>query len=245
MRLAIDANNWCHKDFSAGGLGAVESNFLGRLSLIEHKFTDILVAFDSDRSFRHDIFEGYKSGREEKPELDQAMEGLRLKLQDKYVVGRVAGLEADDLIASYVGLSVADECKVVIASSDKDMHQLLKDGMVTQMTSIRKKLGGGFDCQFITEKTLLEKYGLRADQWVEYRMLTGDASDKIPGCKGIGPKTASEVLCKCGTLEKFWEDPESWGFTKSVTAKLVEFKEQADLFRRLIDLRLDSGCIVP
>lgn len=250
MWLLIDGNSWFCRDFFAGpngqygqqGNADAWSIFLNRVRSMTAKFSfdRVIVAFDSSPSFRHELYAGYKAGRKPKPETFQiVLDKLKLELMKMEGVETsiVKGLEADDVVASFVEDAKDEGIKAVIASTDKDLFQLIRDGHVSQATSVWRDEQSNIHCEWMTAKLLLETHGVTPEQWIEYRMLVGDSSDNIPGCVGIGPKAAVKVLSSCKCLAAFWENPHAANLTSSLTTKIVNFKQEADFWRRLITLR--------
>ncbi|WP_052195407.1 DNA polymerase I [Deinococcus radiopugnans] len=168
------------------------------LRLARQRSNQIIVLFDPPvKTFRHEQFDGYKSGRAEMPsDLPAQINRIR-ELVDAIGFPRLEepGYEADDVIASLTRKAEGNGMQVRIVTSDRDAYQLLDDH-VRVITN---------DFRLIGPAEVLEKYGVTVRQWVDYRAMTGDASDNIPGAKGIGPKTAAKLLQEYGTLEKIYE----------------------------------------
>ncbi len=155
----------------------------------------IAVIFDAARvNFRNDIYPEYKANRDETPEdlipqfplIRDAVEAFDMpSLQ-------LEGYEADDLIATYTKLALAQGKNVVIVSSDKDLMQLVKPGvrMLDPMKS-----------EFIDEKGVVEKFGVTPDKVVDVQALAGDPTDNVPGVPGIGIKTAAQLINEYGDLD--------------------------------------------
>lgn len=167
------------------------------LRLARQRTNQIIVVFDPPvKTFRHEQFDGYKSGRAETPaDLPAQINRIR-EIVDAIGFPRLEepGYEADDVIASLTRKAEGNGMGVRIVTSDRDAYQLLDDH-VRVITN---------DFRLIGPAEVLEKYGVTVRQWVDYRAMTGDASDNIPGAKGIGPKTASKLLQEYGTLEKIY-----------------------------------------
>ena len=106
---------------------------------------------------------------------------------------RMEGQEADDVIAT---LTAAAPSGVLIATSDKDLYQLIDDRVFMISPS---KAGAKIGCEEVFEKT-----GVQPEKIVEWLALTGDTVDNIPGVPGIGPKTAAKLLAQFGSLENLW-----------------------------------------
>jgi DNA polymerase-1 len=104
---------------------------------------------------------------------------------------------------------------------------------------------GRLEFKVITAEKLLDEYGVNPSQWVDFRCMTGDTSDGLPGAPGIGPKTARDVLVACGTLDKFYEEPFKAPVSVIKRNALLEFRSQVPLMRNLITLRPDALLEVP
>ncbi|MDX2004698.1 MAG: exodeoxyribonuclease III [Meiothermus sp.] len=154
----------------------------------------MLVVFDAPvATFRHQLYPDYKGGRDEIPADLPAQIRLIKRLVDAmgWVRLEVAEVEADDAIGTLAKHAEAAGIPSLIVSSDRDLFQLL-----SPLTKVRSKEG-----RPIGPEELRAQYGVTVEQWVDYRALTGDTSDNIPGAKGVGEKTAAGLLQKYGSLE--------------------------------------------
>lgn len=161
--------------------------------------THIGVAFDpAGGTFRHEAFEQYKAQRPETPEdIRKAVPVIKQLLQAMNIpVLEVPGFEADDVIGT---LSVQGEkagYEVFMATPDKDYGQLVTD----HVFMYRPRHTGGFE--LMGPKEVCDKYGLNSQaQVIDLLGLMGDASDNIPGCKGVGEKTAVALLQQFGSID--------------------------------------------
>jgi DNA polymerase-1 len=161
----------------------------------------ILFALDSKgKTFRHDIDENYKANRVEPPEdlkkqLPIAIEWIKKMGFAEY---SKEGYEADDVIASMVKFAKNSDLKVRIVTHDKDLYQLIDDGKVTIFEPVKKIE--------IDERGCFDKFGLPPSKIRDYLALTGDASDNIPGVKGIGPVGAKKLLNEFGDIKNIYEN---------------------------------------
>jgi DNA polymerase I len=237
--LLIDGNNWYARDFFASSDSAA-GNFLKRLADLRSQIAHsrVAIAWDST-SFRHELSEGYKAKRASKPDGFKAeLAALRNSLAGLEGVTSFAvdGFEADDLLASLARNALDEGEKAVIFSSDRDLHQCLVRGLVSQVTAVSRLKPGTLSFVAMTSDKLWTEFGVAPHQWVDYRTMTGDSSDCISGCAGIGPKAAAEVLQKSGSLDVFFERP----FTPSLSARqrnlLLEFRPRVELLRRMVTL---------
>ncbi|MBR4178353.1 MAG: DNA polymerase I [Bacilli bacterium] len=187
----------------------------------EEKPEYVMVAFDKGHNFRQDMYDNYKDGRIETPndlkiQFPIAKEICTL-LGIKYI--EIDNYEADDIIGTFARM--ADEDKnynATIISSDKDLLQLISDEVDVKL--LKQK-----DYIMMNPKTFYETYGLEPIRMIDLKSLMGDASDNIPGVKGIGEKTALSLLQKYGTLEGVYQHiDEISGKTKE---KLINDKDNA------------------
>ncbi|BDP40982.1 DNA polymerase I [Deinococcus aetherius] len=164
------------------------------LRLARQPSNQVIVVFDPPvKTFRHEQYEGYKSGRAQTPsDLPGQIDRIR-EVVDALGFPRLEepGFEADDVIASLTRMAEGKGFQVRIVTSDRDAYQLLDDH-VRVISNDFSLVGPG---------EVFDKYGVTVRQWVDYRALTGDASDNIPGAKGIGPKTAAKLLQEYGDLD--------------------------------------------
>ena len=163
------------------------------------KPTHIAVAFDpAGPTFRHEAFEQYKAQRQETPEdIRWAVPRIKQILQAMNIpVLEVAGYEADDVIGTVAHKAEKEGFEVYMATPDKDYGQLVTD----HIYMYRPRHTGGFEK--LGPQEVCEKYGLQhQSQVIDLLGLMGDSSDNIPGCKGVGEKTAVQLLQQFGSIE--------------------------------------------
>lgn len=154
-----------------------------------------VVLFDAKRqNFRNEIFAEYKATRPEipellKPQFDLIHEAVEV-MNIPYVLQE--GYEADDLIATYAKQATEAGMEAVVVSADKDLMQLIKDGV---------QYYDGMKDKFFNPEDVKEKFGVYPDKVIDVQALSGDKIDNIPGVAGIGPKTAAELVNAYGSLE--------------------------------------------
>ena len=163
------------------------------------KPTHIAVAFDPEGpTFRHEAFEQYKAQRQETPEdIRWAVPRIKHILQAMNVpVLEVPGYEADDVIGTIAHKAESDGFEVYMATPDKDYGQLVTE----HIFMYRPRHTGGFEK--LGPQDVCEKYGLQSQlQVIDLLGLMGDSSDNIPGCKGVGEKTAVQLLQQFGSID--------------------------------------------
>ncbi|UJR80667.1 DNA polymerase I [Sandaracinus amylolyticus] len=200
--------------------------------ITQRRPTYFAVAVDSRApSFRKAIYADYKATRKERPpDLEQQADRV-LEIAHAYQIPCLAeeGMEADDVIATVVKQAREQGLTVVIASADKDLLQLIQDGVV-MLDSMRDRVYG-------PEETV-EKMGVRPDQVRDYLSLTGDTSDNVPGVPGVGPKTAVQLLGAYETLDGIYAQVDAVE-KKSIREKLIANKDKAYLSQQLVSLKDD------
>lgn len=204
------------------------------------KPTMLAICWDSPSNSRRDQYPEYKPKAERPPGYAEAMVILRRELQD-YRQCESTGYEADDLMAGFARDAIDEGERCLLCSSDKDLHQCLTAGFVAQCTRMSRPVGGDRLRFHVTKADeLMELYGVTPLQWVDFRCLSGDPSDKLPGAPGIGPKTAREILAACGTLDGFYKEPFKAPITATKRNVLLEFKAKVPMMRDLVTLRPDA-----
>jgi DNA polymerase I-like protein with 3'-5' exonuclease and polymerase domains/5'-3' exonuclease len=163
------------------------------------KPTHMAVAFDPrGPTFRHEAYEQYKAQRQETPEdIRKAVPRIKQLLDAMNIpVLEVDGYEADDVIGTLAHKAENEGFEVYMATPDKDYGQLVTE----HIFMYRPRHNGGFEK--LGPQEICEKYGLQNQrQVIDLLGLMGDSSDNIPGCKGVGEKTATQLLQQFGTIE--------------------------------------------
>ncbi|MFM7037099.1 MAG: DNA polymerase I [Planctomycetaceae bacterium] len=199
-------------------------------AILDLKPTHLICAIDSPGpAKREEIYPEYKAHRGEIPEdlapqiplIRQLLRGFRIPDID------CPGWEADDVIATAAEQAVARGMDVVIVSTDKDNRQLLRPQV--RMWNCRKN-------EFFTEASLVEDWGIRPDQVVDFQSLVGDAVDNVPGVPKVGPKTAKTLIDQFGSLDEILAHADK-APGKKLQENLRQFAEQALLSRELVRLR--------
>jgi len=243
--LVIDANSLMHRSFHAlppfttkdGTIVNAVYGFLSTLLKAVKDFSPryVVAAFDlPGGTFRHEEYKEYKATREKAaqelydqfPIMKEVLEamGIGILQKEKY--------EADDIIGTVVHKK-RPNTEYIILTSDMDALQLVDDD--TQVYRLRK---GVNDIVLFDAKAVEAKYGIRPNQVVDYKALRGDSSDNIPGVKGIGEKTAVELLQKFKTLDGVYRalEKKDERIKPAVQKKLAEHKKDAYLSQRLAQI---------
>ncbi len=205
--------------------------------LDEQKPEYLAVVFDRpEPTFRHKDFAEYKAQRAPMPD-DMAPQIPRIKEVVEALgvpVLELPGYEADDIIATLARRAAERGMKVTIVSGDKDLAQLVNDRI--RVYNPRK---AGEEVEILDRKGVEEKLGVPPERVTDLLALTGDSVDNIPGVKGIGPKTATQLLKQFGSLEGIYENIENVR-PERVKRLLQEQEEQAKLSKQLATVDADS-----
>ena len=196
--------------------------------------THFAVVFDySARTFRNDLFAGYKAHRPEVPEDLSPQFPLIREAVRAFNVACVEqeGYEADDIIATYAVEALKAGADVTIVSSDKDLMQLVRPGIRMYDTMKNKVIG---------EAEVLERFGVPPEKVIEVQALIGDSTDNVPGVPGIGVKTAALLINEYGDLDTLLARADEIKQPKR-RESLIDFADQARLSRTLVIL----DCHVP
>ena len=195
-------------------------------------FVSIAVIFDASReTFRNKIYPQYKANRSDPPEDLIPQFQLIKKVPESFNLQSIElqGYEADDLIASYCVQAISQKKKVTIISADKDLMQLIRPN-VTMIDPMKKSQ--------VTEKTVLEKFGVLPNKVIDVQALAGDSSDNVPGIPGIGPKIAAQLINEYQSLEKLLENSEKIKQEKRRDS-IIQNREMAIISKKLVTLRED------
>jgi 5'-3' exonuclease len=199
--------------------------------------THVAVAFDNPiRSFRNDLFDGYKTDEGVPPELlaqfDSAEDAVRAL---GMAVWSMRDFEADDALATGAARFASEVEQVRILTPDKDLGQCLRGTHVVQVDWRAKAV--------VDEDALLRRRGVTPASVPDLLALTGDDADGIPGLPGFGEKSASALLARFIHLEQIPADPAAWPPVRQaprLAATLEEHRQDALLYRRLATLRTDA-----
>ena len=237
--ILVDGSSWLYRAFHAlprltapdgQPTGAIlgMGNMLQKL-LKEYEPEQIAVVFDPrGKTFRHELYQDYKANRPPvPPELSAQFEPL-CELIDILGLPRlqIAGVEADDVIATLACRAVEQEREVLVVSGDKDLAQMVND-KVRLLDTMKDKL---YDSEAI-----MDKYAVHPAQIVDWLTLMGDSSDNVPGIPGVGAKTAAKWLASYDTLDGIVEHADE--IKGKIGEKLRAHLEQLPLSRELVTVK--------
>ncbi|MBQ8598775.1 MAG: DNA polymerase I [Oscillospiraceae bacterium] len=207
-------------------------NILGKL-LSETQPDAVVFAFDlKAKTFRHQMYDGYKAQRKGMPEeLAQQLPLIKELLTDLgYRIVTKEGYEADDILGTFAKKCEEEGHQCFIATGDRDSLQLVSDS--TTVLLAHTKMGRPETLHFTPDK-FREEYGTEPKGLIDIKALMGDTSDNIPGVKGIGEKTAKKLIAEYGNIDTVYEQIETIDVTKSVREKLRAGKDDAYMSRTL------------
>lgn len=190
----------------------------------------MMVAFDIGKTFRHEKYERYKDGRKETPDDLKVQFPIAKKILTamgiKYL--ECAGYEADDIIGTVSMWCEKDpEYEALIVSSDKDLLQLISDETTVKLLKTK-------DYIMMDRKTFNETYGFEPIHMIDLKALMGDASDNIPGVRGIGEKGAIKLVSEYTTIENIYANINN--IKGAIQTKLIEGKDDAYYSKDLVTI---------
>jgi 5'-3' exonuclease len=221
-------------------------DFIARL-VADRSPTALVACMDADwrPQWRVDLIPSYKAHRvveetegvEEVPDTLSPQVPVIEAVLDAIGITRlgVAGYEADDVIGT---LATISRTPVAIVTGDRDLFQLVDDARDVRVLYPRKGVG---DCDLIDEAAIQDRYGVRAGQYADFAALRGDPSDGLPGVKGIGEKTAAQLIGEYGDLagvRAAAADPMS-GLTPARRRNIVEAAAYLDVAPKVVAVAAD------
>ena len=256
--ILIDGNNFLFRSYYATAYsGSIMKNssgfptnalygFANMINKIinEEKPEYILVAFDKGKTFRHDNYHEYKSGRIETPDDLKVQFSVAKELLDAMGIKwfEIDGYEADDIIGTFSSkINLSDDYEGLIISSDRDLLQLITN-------KIKVKLLKSKDYIMMDYNTFKNEYGIEPIKIIDLKGLQGDSSDNIPGVKGIGEKTALKLLQEYGSVENIYVNLDK--IKGKLFDKLNEGKDSAFMSKQLatiykeVPINLDFNDVV-
>jgi 5'-3' exonuclease len=224
-----------HVSASEPDPNATSTRIVDRVRQLASGHRHAAICVDSGRSFRADIDPTYKAQRPQQDaalyhQIDLAVDRLTA---DGFPIWRAKGFEADDIIATATAKAISAGQHVIIASADKDLLQLVQPRVRA------KHPKDGVMCD---EDGVVTRFGVLPHQMRDYLSLVGDSSDNIKGAKGIGPKTACELLQLFGSLDALFGaiDRGDAKIKPGTLASLLEFRPRWATVRSLIEMRTDT-----
>ncbi len=200
----------------------------------------VCVAFDlHGPTFRHLAYEGYKANRHGMPEeLAQQMPIMKQVLQAMNIpIYECQGWEADDVIGTVGKICSNNEWECVIVTGDRDSLQLIDENVHVKLVISRP---GQTTATLYDTARFTEEYGFEPKKLVDLKALMGDSSDNIPGVAGVGPKTATELLLKFGSLDGIYANLEDSSIRLKLRQKLVDSKDNAYMSYDLATIRTNA-----
>ncbi len=241
MYVLVDGSSYLYRAYHAmppllSPQGQATGAVRGVLNMVQKLAADfaqaqLIIVFDAPGpTFRDELYAEYKAHRPAMPEdLRSQIAPLDALLQaEGYPLLRVSGVEADDVIATLARQAQRAGQPVLIATGDKDLAQLVGDGieLIDTMKGVRLDAAG-----------VLDKFGVPPAAIVDYLSLVGDSADNIPGIPGIGPKTAAKLLQEFGSIEGILAHLEALPARHAENLRLQ--RERLPLLRQLIRVRED------
>ena len=257
--VLLDAHAILHRGYHAMAGFATRSGkptgaLYGFITMVLRIYEDIkpdyiAACFDLPKpTFRHISYDGYKAGRAKTDDalITQINEAYTLCDALSIPIYKEEGFEADDLLGTLAEqLKKNKDTRVIIASGDMDTFQLIDDDIVTVYT-----LKKANEAALFNSKSILERFGFLPELIPDYKGLSGDTSDNIIGIKGIGDKTATELIKRYGTIEQIYEvlkhDRQTLldaGFKERVVKLIEEGEEDALFSKTLATIRRDATSV--
>ena len=200
----------------------------------------VCVAFDlHGPTFRHLKYDGYKATRHGMPdELAQQMPIMKQVLKAMNIpIYECQGWEADDVIGTVGRICSNNEWECVIVTGDRDSLQLIDENVHVKLVISRP---GQTTATLYTKDKFQEEYGFEPKKMVDLKALMGDSSDNIPGVAGVGPKTATDLLLKFGSLDGVYENLSDTSIRPKLREKLEKDKDSAYLSFDLATIRCEA-----
>jgi DNA polymerase-1 len=207
--LAVDGDSFAHRAYHGLPKSVNRNAVVGFTNMIVRLWEQeqpraVVVGWDTLEvpTYRHEAFPAYQSGREFDASLLEQLAMLPLLCTAlRFPVGKAPGYEADDFLAAAVAHEEARSGTVLVASGDRDAFQLVSD-----RTTVLHPVRGVSEIARIGPTEVRERYGVEPSQVPDFIALRGDPSDKLPGAKGVGPKTAADLLRQYDSLEAMLAD---------------------------------------
>ena len=246
--MLLDSNSLIYRAYFAlmntpltTSKGQLVNAVFGFWSIVLRGFQDVkpdfvIAAFDlAGPTFRHEQYSDYKATRREMPD----------DLRDQFPIVReiigafgipiyqMQGFEADDLIAALVRQAEMRDVSTTIVSGDLDLLQLVSDH-----TTLMTTRGGVQQTAYYDPAKVMERYGLRPEQMIDFKALKGDTTDNIPGIPGVGEKTAAKLVIDHGSVDGIYADLDAV-MPEKLRLKLAEHRDAVFQWRELVTVRAD------
>ncbi len=245
--IIIDGNALIHRSFHALPQtlttkdGKIVNAVYGFVSVLLKAFNDfkpdyvVLTLDRKEATFRHKEFKEYKATRikaaqelyDQIPIIKKLVQAFDIPIYEK------AGFEADDLIGT-ISRKIDGNIEKVIVTGDMDTLQLINDH-----TKVYTMSRGIADSVLYDDEKVNERYGLRVEQLIDYKALRGDPSDNIPGVRGIGDKTAVQLLQNFKTLDGVYNNLDSDKIKERIKGLLIDCRDEAYLSKKLATIVTD------
>ncbi len=240
--LIVDGDNLAHRAYHStpktvvGEGGQVINAVVGFFGMLiriwaEEQPRGVFVAWDTlgVKTYRDDLWPAYQGGRVFEPEIKRQLGILPdLCRAFRFGVGKQAGYEADDLMAAACRKELSGGGTSLLLTTDRDAYQL-----VSEQTTVLAPRRGTRELDRIGPREVVERLGVLPEQVPDFKALSGDSSDKIPGIQGIGPKSAAALLLRHGSLE---------GVVAGWSTKVADL---ALMFREVVTMRPDVPVELP
>ena len=247
--ILVDGSSYLYRAFYVPQLKRMQTTdgqptgaVFGTINMIKSLIQDypeskIVAIFDAKgKNFRHELYQEYKANRPPMPdELRSQIDYVHRSIKAMGLpLIATPGVEADDVIGAYAKRASEEGQRVLVASGDKDLAQIVND-KVNLIDTMKKVI--------MDEDGVVEKFGVRPDQIIDYLALMGDTSDNVPGVPKVGPKTAVKWLLEYGSLAGIIENADKIG--GKVGENLREFIPQLPLSKELVTIKTDLDLEVP
>jgi DNA polymerase-1 len=207
--LSVDGDSFAHRAYHSIPKSVNRNAVVGFTNMMMGLWDQtepraVVVGWDTLEvpTYRHTAFAGYQSGRVfDKSLLEQLAILPELCTALAFAIGKAPGYEADDFLAASVASEEARGGTTIVASGDRDTFQL-----VSERTTVWQPVRGVSEIARIGLEEVRERYGVEPEQVPDFIALRGDPSDKLPGAKGVGPKTAASLLAQYDSLEAMLDE---------------------------------------
>src|SRR3954449_4122559 len=246
--MLLDSNSLIYRAYFAlintpltTSKGKLVNAVFGFWSIVLRGFQDVkpdyvIACFDlAAPTFRHEQYEEYKATRRAMPDDLKDQFPIVRQLIEAFGIPiyQLAGYEADDLIATLVRQAEDREVETTIVSGDLDLLQIVSD-----RTTLMTTRGGVQQTAFYDPAKVMERYGLRPEQMIDFKALKGDTTDNIPGLAGVGEKTAAKLVQDYGSVDGIFQGIDRVTPEK-LRVKLEENRDDVFRWRDLVTVRGD------